>query len=583
MLSMLSKLAIIIPRGARREGGILFVLSLGLTALEALAIWLVYPLILLLLNPAGALQMPALRRFSLVFQDGEQVLLGVLLLVLAGYVLKNAYAAFVIFVQNRFAFNTQNMLSRRLFRVYLDQPYTFHMQRNSAQLINNITSEADGLVWFVFLPALTMLAEALVTAALVTLLFVIEPLAALLILAIFGSVAGMYYLLLRKRIVRWGEERQFHEWKRLRRISEGLGGIKEVKVLGRESYFLEAFMIHSTARARSFTRFQVAAALPLLILEVTGMASLITVVSVAVILGREISSVIPFLGLVAAAAFRLIPAANRILFSFQQMRYGGPVVDNLARELLMSTTDSSAISARRQELVFQQALVLDNVAYRYPDRPMDVLTGVSFVVKRGQSVAIVGPSGSGKTTLVDLILGLLEPSAGSIAVDGRDLQSMVRLWQATIGYVPQHVYLADESLRRNVAFGVADEEIDEEAVRRAIDQSQLRELVESLPQGLETVIGERGVHLSGGQIQRVGIARALYRNPEVLVLDEATSSLDIVTEAGIMEAVGKLRGEKTIFIIAHRSSTVEGCDLTLHVTSGGVGVEYPVESTSVRT
>lgn len=573
MLELLRKLLALFPSRDRRDALKLFILMFFATALEALAVWSVYPLILALLNPAGIGSVPLLRvlRERLGSPAPERMLIGLLIAVFVVYLIKNIYAAIVAYAQNRFAFTKQSALARRMFRMYLNKPYMFHLQRNSAELIRNIVGDADQLIWNVFLPGVILVSESLITAALVTLLFIVRPLAALVILVIFGTVGTTYALLLRTRLTRWGEEKQFHDWKRILRIQEGLGGIKEVKLLGREQFFVDAFMTHSEGRSLSYTRFQLLAAMPLLILEVTGMLSLIAVVSLALALGWSIAAVVPFLGMVAAAAFRLVPASNRILLTFQQLRYGGPIVEVLYREL-QSQDEEPEPRVASTEAVFKDVLRLEGIAFRYPDRPNDVFADVDLEIVRGQSVAIVGPSGSGKTTLVDIILGLLEPTGGRITVDGRDIRSIMPLWQSKIGYIPQSIYLTDESLRLNIAFGLPEDAIDEAALQRAIDQAQLRDLIASLPLGLDTVIGERGVRLSGGQLQRVGIARALYNNPEVLVLDEATSALDSVTESQIMHAIGKLRGEKTILIIAHRLSTVEGCDVNFRVANGIVEV-----------
>lgn len=575
MTDTLRKLAALFPATDRRDAALLFVMMLLATALEALTIGSVYLLIATLMdpvNPDRLLMLLNLHRF-LGSPEPQRFLVFILLTVFIAYLVKNTYGAAIAYLQNRFAFNKQTALARRLFEHYLGQPYTFHMQRNSAQLIRNLASEADQVIWAVFLPGVVLIAESLVAVTLIVVLFVVDPLSALIILLIFGSVGASYYLLLRKRITRWGEERQHHEGQRILRIQQGLGGIKEVKVLGREQYFLDAFMHHSNARARSFTRYQLSSAMPLLILEVIGIASLLMVVVIALALERQVAGVLPFLGMVAAAAFRLIPASNRILITFQQLRYGRPIVEALYREFNSAAGVARIAPANNEPLVFKQMLRLENIAFRYPGREHDVFSGVTLELARGQSIAIVGPSGAGKSTLVDIILGLLVPKAGHVSIDGRDLQTIIRPWQSKIGYIPQHIYLIDDSLRRNIAFGIPDAAIDETALERAISRAQLQELVASLPAGLKTPVGERGVRLSGGQLQRVGIARALYHEPEVLILDEATSSLDTRTESDVMEAIEKLRGEKTILIIAHRLSSVENCDLTLRVENGTVQVQ----------
>ena len=574
MLETLRKLAVLFPARDRGHAAILFVIMLVATALEVVTIGAIYPLIAMLLNPAGIDQIAFLRAIHrfLGAPEPQRFLVMLLAGIFAAYLIKNSYGAAVAYLQNRFAFNKQTALARRLFEHYLRQPYSFHMQRNSAELIRNLVSEADQVIWLVFLPGVVLISESLVALTLVALLFFVDPLSALVIVLMFGVVGSSYYLLLRNRITRWSQQRQYHEGQRILKIQQGLGGIKEVKILGREDYFLDAFVNHSVARARSFTYFQLSNTLPLLVLEVLGMASLLVVVALSLVLSRPIAEVFPFLGMVAAAAFRLIPASNRILITFQQLRYGRPIVDALHREFGANPAAPPA-GGTGAALALKDEIRLEDVAFRYPGRPRDVFSGVSLRIARGQSVAIVGPSGAGKTTLVDLILGLLEPGAGKILIDGRDLRSIRGPWQRAIGYIPQQIYLTDESLRSNIAFGIADAAIDDVAIERAIEQAQLRELIHSLPGGLATIVGERGVRLSGGQLQRVGIARALYHDPQVLVLDEATSALDSLTESDVMEAIGKLRGEKTILIIAHRLSTVEGCDLTLHIADGALRAE----------
>ncbi|HEX7706659.1 MAG TPA: ABC transporter ATP-binding protein [Thermoanaerobaculia bacterium] len=574
MLDILRKLAALSTSRDRRDASLLLALTLIATALEAFAIWSVYPLIMTLLSRAGTDASPSLRRLHAAWGHPEQTqfLFMLLATVFVAYFLKNGFGALVAYAQNRFAFSKQTALARRLFEIYLRQPYTFHLQRNSAELIRNLVSESDQLIWTVFLPGVVLLAESLVALSLIALLFLVDPLSASIILGVFSVAGGSYYLLLRGRISRWGRQRLFHEGQRILHIQQGLGGIKEVKVLGRENFFLKSFAHHSSARTRSFSRYHLSGILPLLLLEVTGIASIILVLAISLRLDRPLELILPFLGMVAAAAFRLVPASTRTLVAFQQLRYGGTIVNNLHQEFRLGEAVTD-IPAPAEPLVLRTSLRLDDVSFRYADRDADVFSGVNLEIRWGQTVGIIGASGGGKTTLVDVILGLLEPTAGIVSIDGRPLAPMRRSWQASIGYVPQHVFLTDDSMRHNVALGVADADIDEAAVNRAVDQARLRELVASLPRGLDTFTGERGVRLSGGQIQRIGIARALYHDPQVLVLDEATSSLDTSTESDIMDAIGKLRGEKTILIIAHRTSTVQDCDFLLRVESGKVTLQ----------
>jgi ABC-type multidrug transport system fused ATPase/permease subunit len=343
----------------------------------------------------------------------------------------------------------------------------------------------------------------------------------------------------------------------LQHLQQGFGGVKDVKVLGREEFFVEQYSEHLVGTAIVSRRFLIAQALPRFGLEILTIMGLAVLVATMVGSGKDLASILPVLGLFGAAAFRLLPAVNRLITSLQTINSNRPLVDDLYRDLSLP---NPAIRSRSIGRKFHDVIDIHDVSFRYESSPTEALSDVSLRVKRGEAVGLVGPSGSGKSTLVDVLLGLLEPQSGRVVVDGQDIRFDLRWWQDQIGYVPQSIFLTDDTLRRNVAFGLPKNEIDDDAVRAAIRSAQLEDFVSTLTVGLETVVGERGVRLSGGQRQRIGIARALYHNPGVLVLDEATSSLDTETEHGVMQAVQALQGEKTVIIVAHRLSTVEYCD-----------------------
>jgi ABC-type multidrug transport system fused ATPase/permease subunit len=310
------------------------------------------------------------------------------------------------------------------------------------------------------------------------------------------------------------------------------------------------------------------AQLPRLWLELLGVAGLATLVLTMMAQGRDLATIVPTLGLFAVAAFRLMPSINRVLIAAQALRYCRPAIDTLHEELKLAAPDPRLPGGAAS--IFRQDICLSAVSFSYAPNMAPAIDSLSICIEKGESVGFIGPSGSGKSTLVDIIMGLLTPTSGFVAVDGRDVQQNLRAWQDQIGYVPQSIYLTDDTLRRNIAFGLANDQIDDAAVARAVKAAQLEEFIGSLPNGIATRVGERGVRLSGGQRQRIGIARALYHDPGVLVLDEATSALDTATEKDVMSAVTALQGTKTILIVAHRTSTVERCDRLYRLVQGRV-------------
>jgi ABC-type multidrug transport system fused ATPase/permease subunit len=527
--------------------------------LETLGIGLIIPALALMTQSNLVSKYPALAPWmtKLGNPSQEQLVVAGMLVLVSVAVVKSLFLAFLASRQMRFWCELEADISQRLFAGYLRQPYTFHLQRNSAHLIHNATTQTSSFA-AVVQQGLVLTTESLVLLGISALLFAVEPIGALVVICIFGLPGWCFHRFTRGHILRWGAAAQHHLGMRIQHLQQGLGGAKDIKLLGREVEFLDQYWIHNAGVARVGRRSHTLQALPRLWLELFAAVGLAALVLVMIWQGKPLAAVIPTLGMFAAAAFRVMPSVNRILGGVQTARYALPAVDNLYNEFCLLR--STEVPRRGQPLPFKGALTLEAVSFRYPSAESVALREVSLSIPRGASVGIIGGSGAGKSTLVDVILGLLTPDAGAVKIDGVDVQPNLRAWQDQLGYVPQSIYLSDDTLRRNVAFGLSADVIDEAAVVRAIHAAQLEKFVDDLPQGLETVVGERGVRLSGGQRQRIGIARALYHNPPVLVLDEATSSLDVDTERGIMDAVRAMRGDKTLLIVAHRLSTVEHCD-----------------------
>jgi ABC-type multidrug transport system fused ATPase/permease subunit len=568
-VTTLKKLWYLLDKGQRRAAVFLLGAMLIGMLLETLGVGLIIPALGIITSKDLMASFPAIRPLVAWLGNPSQqqlVILGMLTLV-AMYTVKALFLAWLVWRQTHFAYGLQAAMSQRLFTGYLHQPYTFHLQHNSAQLLRNATGEVS-LFTGVILAALIILTEGLVGIGIAVLLIVVEPLGALVVVATLGAAAAGFHKLTKARISRWGEARQIHEGFRIQHLQQGLGGAKDVKLLGREQDFLAQYSAHNVRSSWVGRRQNAIQQFPRLWLEWLAVVGLAALVLIMISRGKPLEGLLPTLGLFAAAAFRLMPSINRVLGALQNVRYATPVINTLHGEIVQFQKIEPV--RRDKPLPFRDRLELENIVFRYPESDNDVLHDISLTIPCGASVGFIGGSGAGKSTLVDLILGLLAPRSGRVRVDGADIQQNLRGWQDQVGYVAQTIFLTDDTLRRNIAFGIPEEQIDDAAIARALRSAQLQDFVEGLPEGVNTIVGERGVRLSGGQRQRIGIARALYHDPAVLVLDEATSALDTETEHGVMEAVRALHGKKTVLIIAHRHSTVAHCDLLYCLDSGKI-------------
>ena len=537
---------------------------------ETLGVGLVMPAFVLLTRSDLAAHYPALEPLlGLLGNPGPSALVvGGVLTLLGVYLAKAIFLAMLVRYQVRFVFGVQEELSQRLFGVYLAQPYSFHLQRNSAQLIHNVNNDTSVFAMSGVQAAMILLSESLVLLGLGVLLLVVEPFGTATMLCVLALAAWAFNRITAGFVLRAGAARRYHDGMRLQHLQQGLGGVKDAKLLGREVEFLNRYRADNRVSSRAGQVLATLQQLPRLWLELLAVLGFAALVVSMVAQDRGLDTIVATVALFAAAVFRLIPSVNRVLGALQSLGYGTPSIDALHAEFALATGASP--TAAGSVLPLRETLELRNIGFTYAEAAKPALAGLSLVLPRGACVGLIGASGAGKSTLVDIVLGLLVPESGQVLVDGVDIRTGVRGWQDQIGYVPQSVFLSDDTLTRNVAFGLADGEIDMACVWRAIRAAQLEDVVNSLPAGLETLVGERGVRLSGGQRQRIGIARALYHDPAVLVLDEATSSLDATTEREVMQAIRALHGSKTIFIVAHRASTVEACDSVYRLVSGGI-------------
>jgi ATP-binding cassette subfamily C protein len=548
-----------------------FVLIIALmtvaAAMEMVGIGALLPIISVMQDPTqiGAIKILSNLSSALGNPSSQEFFVAMLLVLLAFFVFKNVYLVCLDLFQYKFWSHMQAKLSTALISSYLHRPYTFHLQVNTAQLIRNATTEVNSVFYYVFVPIGTLVTECLVVSALFLLIVFIDPIAALILTLAGGSLLYAFYWIFRDRMFQIGQHLQDSSGKMIQYAQEGLGGVKEIKVMGREEYFKNAFSVHVEKYSRALRRASVLHNFPGHVLETIFIAIFVGIL-ITLAMMNKVNDAIPLIGVYAAAAFRLIPSLNRMMTAVNRLKQGGVSLQLVVAEL--SVPEGLPDSSPSLPLSFHEDIRLVDVDFRYPNAESDALSNISLRIARGEMVGFVGKSGSGKTTVVDCILGLLTPSAGKVLVDGVDIQGHLASWRSQIGYIPQHIYLTDDSLKNNIALGLADEVIDLKRIWSALEAAQLAEFVRELPDGLETAIGERGVRLSGGQRQRIGIARAMYYDPSVLILDEATSALDNDTERAIVGTLGALKHTKTIMVIAHRMTTIVDCDRVFVLEKG---------------
>jgi len=573
MITIFKNLSYLLDRREKIQVIGLFSLLLVGSILEMLGVGFVVPFISLISQPDLWQKQPLLNWLlqRLGSPSSTQFILLLCCLYFGIYLFKNTYIAGMYYLQYRFVFSKQKKLADQLLKRYLFAPYVSHIKRNTALSIRNLTEEVNHLFIGVLVPFVIFITELTVLTGLVILLVLLKPILSLFLGLFFGSAGLIFYRFFKPKLSQAGKERQTHFGGVLQQVNQGLGGVKETKLLGRENFFLQRHSFHRKKFVQALQLSETLQQLPRLYFETLAILGLLGIVMIMVWQGASITEVLPTLSLFAAAAFRLMSALNRVLNGLNQMsfsRYALDVIANEFRELPIAINSLPTHKTTIPKL--KNELTLEKISYGYPDTKNAVLKDVSMKIPQGHSVGFVGSSGAGKTTLVDVILGLLTPTTGNVAVDGVNIEKDLRGWQQQIGYIPQSIYLCDDTLRGNIAFGVPETEISEEQVWSVLKSAQLETWVNSLPEGLETVVGERGVRLSGGQRQRVAIARALYHNPQVLVMDEATAALDNETEADIMAAVEQLSGEKTLIMIAHRLTTVKNCDCLYFLAAGQI-------------
>ncbi len=580
MKDTFNKLRTLFNKRDKKKFLLLFFMMIIAAIFETAGIGLIVPFVGIVTNPIMIQEQPFLLFVYqlLNFQSTNGFILFAVGVLLTVFIIKNAYLLGFYYIQYRVIYNQKVNLSSTMFKEYLTKPYTFHLQRNSAELLRNVNGEVAKIFDGILLASFQLLTETLIVISILTLLIITAPLATITAGILLGGSVFVFFRIFRNKITYLGKENQQISREVIKWVNQGLGASKEIKVSGKEHYFVNSYERQSRIMATNTTYKNMLDQVPRLFIETLLVSVVLITMIIIVFQGTDSINLVATMSLFAMAAFRLMPSINRIVASLSTIRFSQPALtvvyndlieDNLRKiPLSEEFKGSKSVKLTNIEKAFKKSINLENLYFRYPNQEKYSIKDVSLTIPIGNSVAFVGTSGAGKTTIIDIILGLLEPEKGLVLIDGKELNDLLPVWKNKIGYIPQSIYLSDETIRKNVAFGIDDKDIDELAVHKAIKDAQLVEFIDSLPEGLDTIVGERGVRLSGGQRQRIGIARALYHNPEIIFLDEATSALDNDTEKEIMKAIDGLKGEKTLIIIAHRLSTIENCDIVFKVDKG---------------
>ena len=586
MIQTSKKILHLLSHKERKKLNLLFIAILVMAFLDMIGVASIMPFMMVLVNPDSVdtnYLLNGMFNYLSIFgvKTIEQFVFFLGIFVFVFLLLSLSFKAFVTYLQLRFTLMCQYSLGQRLVERYLHQPYSWFLNRNSADLGKNILSEVTTVIGGSLVPMITLLAQSAVAIALLILIFLNNPKIALLVCLALGGSYGLIYLSLRGFIRRIGKERYKANVLRFTALSEAFGAIKEIKVSGLEQTYISRFNDPSKIFALRHSSAQILSQLPRYGIEATAFGGLILVSLYFLGKSGTFVETLPIVTLYAFAGYRLMPALQAIYSALTQLRYASPALEQIYNDFKLEKINNDFDDHKtllnndnndydKDFLAFNESICLKNINYFYPNSSKSTLKNINFEIKFKSTVGLVGATGSGKTTIVDIILGLLECQNGTLEVDGHNIDKFnCRAWRRSIGYVPQQIYLADDTVAANIAFGIDQKEIDQEAVEKAAKIANLHHFIKNeLSNQYLTKVGERGIRLSGGQRQRIGIARALYHNPKVLIFDEATSSLDNLTEQAVMEAVRKLQKKITIILIAHRLTTVKECD-TIFVLDKG--------------
>jgi len=570
----LRKLWALVPPNMRFQTIWQVLLMIVGSVLEMIGIALIMPIVTVITDSTNgtnnSILKPVYVRLGIL--KSTDIVVFVLLLLAFVFAVKSVFSVYLNWAQIDFGRRIEQDISSKLFQSFMNRPYLFHLQRNSADLIYSINTEVGQFSGAIVL-ILSVLSETLVVVALGVLVLYTNLWASISTLLMLLVAAIIYNRVVRRQLNSLAVTLKKESPKKIQYVSQGFGGIKDVTVLGLSESFTTQFDKQNFLLGKTASRYGLLTKVPAIWIEFVAVLGLVVTILVMLTQETDPRRIAPVLGLLTAVSFRFVPSTNRLIVATNRLRVVRPAIDSIYNEVQSSSDRVKLVHLG----AFKSQIEMRNLSFIYPNTITPSLQNTNVVVRKGETVGFIGPSGAGKSTLVDVILGLLPPTSGELLIDGIDMYKNNLEWQSTIGYVAQSIYLIDDTIRRNVAFGIAEHEIDESALERALRSAQLWDFVDGLPEKTQTIVGERGVRVSGGQRQRIGIARALYHEPQVLVLDEATSSLDIDTETEVMSAIRALHGFKTILIVAHRLSTVQHCDRVYKIEDATIVGEGTLE------
>ena len=584
MKKIFRKLMVLLDKKQKHKMVLLVFLMLIGAVLETLGVSMILPVMSVVMEE-NAVQKHAYLQvicdlFNIAYDDTRTLMILVMVGLIVIFAVKNVFLFFQQKVQLKFVYTNQFATSRRMMINFMERPYEYYLNADTSVIQRSITSDVNNMYGLI-LSLLQLVSEGIVFVCLIAVSLVSDVMMSITVALLLVVVLAIIKWVLKPIMRKAGEENQDYYSGLYKWIDQSVMGIKEIKIANKENYFINEYAKCGEGYVNAVQRYNLYNATPRLLIETVALAGMIFYMMIQLLSGVQVTAILPQLTLLALVAMRLIPCANRINNHLTSISYFEPffmgVSDNLQEEIRDESIDYNAASYQKkvevQKLEIRHNIQLKDIVYKYPNTETLIFDRANMEIPIGKSVGIVGTSGAGKTTIVDILLGLLQIQSGEILADGVEVREHYQSFLKDIGYIPQTIFMIDSTIRKNVAFGVADEDIDDAKVWRALQEAQLDEFVRGLPDGLDTSIGERGIRISGGQRQRIGIARALFEDPEVLVLDEATSALDNETEAAIMESINMLHGKKTLIIIAHRLQTIEKCDMVYRVEKGQVTIE----------